>query len=722
MLVKAATEAHCNAEHARAERGAVPATLPDEGSSEPQESVPASPSLEHAIAQQRSIPATLAEALDGDGQRGDVASDSGAQMLEEEVLQTEQAHPLSSHEVPAPPALQATTKELCPPAAVEGSVQEGVQSTQQSSDPTDSLQAEGLRNSAAATSAPVELASMWSTASGGPLQVSAEAMRAAQALLRTASEVVPDKTSHAPPPPAEALLPLPESGGPSLLSAASGMPAHPLGVKMTATAASGGNEITPVWRPLPAAPEAQGQLFTGSAAPVWGTASGKPVHFSREKMAAAAAIFGDELPTALTPLPAVQLQPPQGRALSLWDTASGKPLEGSRDRMAAAAAIFGDEPPTALTPPPAAQLQPPHGSVPSLWGTASGKLLEISRDRMAAAAAMFGNDLPTALTPPPAARLPPAPSSARSLGGTASGKPLEISTDRMAAAAAMFGNDLSIALTPLPPAASDAFPDATATISWASVPAESSEACKNGVVVAEEVIGAAEPHSLETMPPGSNPLQTLPGSHSKDAMATAKSTPVRGTAEAGAAVPWQTASGKRMRVSPEGLAAAASLLHRTPEPLCADTPQTMQPLGGHGVQHGQAHVSGSADTAEPIHIAGEPALLDPGTPLQLHPAASLDQPSTGTTGRKRSALLRVQQRPGSTHSKGRGGSSFKAPRKFETPVSKFALQQVSLIFLALGWAHLRAKVIAGRLSRVPDSIIVRLDDAQHTRDGGRAFV
>ena len=256
--------------------------------------------------------------------------------------------------------------------------------------------------------------------------------------------------------------------------------------------------------------------------------------------------------------------------------------------MAAAAALFGNDFPTALTPPPEAQLQPPHGGALSLWGTASGKPLEISKDRMTAAAAMFGDEAPTAFTPPPAAQLQPAHVIVPALWGTASGKPLEISTDRMAAAAAMFGNDLPIALTPLPPAAADAM----ATSRWASVPAESSEVCKKGVAIAEDVIEAAEPHSVETMPPGSGPLQTLHGSHSKNAMTAAESTPVLSTAEAGAALPWQTASGKRMRVSPEGLAAAASLLHRTPEPLCADTPQTTPPFGVHGVQHGQADVSG----------------------------------------------------------------------------------------------------------------------------------
>ena len=781
VLVKAATEAHHDAEHPFAKQGAVPATLLEEDCPELQESVPASPSLEHGDAQQRSIPATLAEALDGNGQRGDVASDSDAKVLEEDTSQTEKALPLSSHEAPVPPGLQATVEELCPPAAVEGSVEEGVQGPQQSSDPADSLQAEGLRNGAAATSEPAELASMWSTASGGSLQVSAEAMRAAQALLRTTPEVAPGKNLHAPPPPAEALLPLPESGGPPLLSAASGTPAHTLGAEMQAAAATGGDDLSPGWRPLPAAAEAQGQLFMGSAAPVWGTASGKPVHFSREKMAAAAAIFGDELPTALItppaaqlqlphggapslwgtasgkrleiskdrmaaaaamfgndlptaliPPPAAQRQPPLSGALSLWGTASGKPLEISGDGMAAAAAMFGNDLPTALTPPPAAQLQPPLSGALSLWGTASGKPLEISRDGMAAAAAMFGNDLPTALTPPPAAQLQPPPSGAlslwgtasgkpleiprdrmaaaaaifgdeaptaftpppaaqlqpphggmSSLWGTASGKPLEISTNRMAAAAAMFGNDLPIALTPLPPAAPDAFPDATATISWASVPAKFSGAGKKGVAIAEDVIGAAEPHSAGTMPPGGGPLQTLYGSHSKDAMTAAVSTPVLSTAQAGAALPWQTASGKRMRVSPEGLAAAASLLHRTPELPCAGPPQTMQPSEVSGMKHGQSDASRSADTAEPVHIAGEGALLDPGTPVQLQPAASLGQLSTSTIGRKRSTLQRVQQRPGATHSKGKGGSSFKAPRKFETPVSKFALQQVDLTLLAL---------------------------------------
>ena len=646
MLVKAATEPHGNAEHAHAERGAIPATLPEEIYPEPQESVPASPSLEHADAdaQQRSIPATLAEALDENAQRGGVASDSGARMPEEAVSPTEQAILLRSHEVPAPPNLQATIEELCPTVAVEEDVHEGVRLTQQGSDPADSLQAEGLRNGAAATSAPVELASMWSTASGGPLQVSAEAMRAAQALLRTTPEMAPGKAFHAPPPPAEALLPLPESGGPPLLSAASDLPPHTLGVKMKAAAATCGNDISPAWRPPPAAAEAQGQLFTGSAAPVWGTASGKPVRFSREKMAAAAGIFGDELPAA-------------------------------------------------LTPPSAGQLQPPPGGAPSLWGTASGKPLEISTDKMAAAAAIFGNDVPKALTPKPHAPQHPNQNIITSLWGTASGKPLEISTDRMAAAAAMFGNDLPIALTPLPPAAADAM----ATIRWASVPAESSEACKKGVAVAEDVIEAAEPHSVETVPPGSGPLQTLHGSRSKNAMTAAVSTPVLSTAEAGAALLWQTALGKRMRVSSEGLAAAASLLHRTPEPLSADTPQTTAPFGVHGVQHGQADVSGIAVIAEPVHIAGEAASLDPGTPMQLQPAASLGQLSTGTTGRKRSSLLRPQQRPGPTHSKGKGGSCFKAPRKFETPVSKFALQQVKSTFLALSascsWTFQRALIL-----------------------------
>ena len=125
VLVKAATEAHHSAEHAHAERGAVPATLLEEGCPEPQESVPAGPSLEHADAQQRSIPATLAEALDKNEQRGGVASDSGARMPEEDISPTEQAILLCSHEVPAPPTLQATIEELCPTVAGGEDVHEG---------------------------------------------------------------------------------------------------------------------------------------------------------------------------------------------------------------------------------------------------------------------------------------------------------------------------------------------------------------------------------------------------------------------------------------------------------------------------------------------------------------------------------------------------------------------------------------------------------------------
>ena len=235
------------------------------------------------------------------------------------------------------------------------------------------------------------------------------------------------------------------------------------------------------------------------------------------------------------------------------------------------------------------------------------------------------------------------------------------------------------------------------------------------MAIAEEDNLAAEQQSVKMMQPGRSSdalscrlsapgaanrssddvgsLQTLRRSRSNDATATAKSTPVQSIAQVGAALPWQTALGKRMRVSSEGMAAAASLLHRTPELPGAVAPQTVLTLEAHGVKHGPPDESGSAGTAEPSHIAGDAVLLDPGTPMQLHPAASLGQLSTSSTGRKRSALLRLEQRPGPMHSKGRGGSSFKAPRKFETPVSKFALQQVTLSPSAHCGAHLHTEVI-----------------------------
>lgn len=66
---------------------------------------------------------------------------------------------------------------------------------------------------------------------------------------------------------------------------------------------------------------------------------------------------------------------------------------------------------------------------------------------------------------------------------------------------------------------------------------------------------------------------------------------------------------------------------------------------------------------------------DPATPLQQQPGGRAGQLSASTAGRKRSA----QQPSGPGQSRARSGSTFKAPRKFMTPVSNFALQQACLI-------------------------------------------
>ena len=87
-----------------------------------------------------------------------------------------------------------------------------------------------------------------------------------------------------------------------------------------------------------------------------------------------------------------------------------------------------------------------------------------------------------------------------------------------------------------------------------------------------------------------------------------------------------------------------------------------------------------SDTA----VAENSTVMDPVTPMPQQPAGRDGQLSASTSGRRRSA----QQSSGLGQSRGRTGSTFKAPRKFMTPVRKFALQQVCQFHMNMSSASL----------------------------------
>lgn len=363
---------------------------------------------------------------------------------------------------------------------------------------------------------------------------------------------------------------------------------------------------------------------------------------------------------------------------------------------------------------------------PPVWGTASGKPVHFSRENMRAAAAMFGSEYPA--DPPLAqAGLSPAPEAgeaqksvpradAAPVWGTASGKHVHISREKMRTAAAIFGDNFPGAATQ---AEAGAFSDAAAPISCHTGPDKPTEMPEEDQAQAEEVTGAIKQQGADSpqIRSGSAAKDPAPAQHSsisapvtpfepagvslqgarslirnrsEDGLATAESTPFRGHTESGAGSPWQTASGKRMKVSPEGLAAAATILHSTAQPGAASRRPLPPALSG--TKRSRTSEVQATDPAEqaaqhelPQQSAAmteSAAALDPTTPMQSRPAGMLCQLSSGrTAGRRRTAGPRSAQpaSSGPAHSKGRGASVFKAPRKFMTPVSKFALQQVQTL-------------------------------------------
>ena len=301
-----------------------------------------------------------------------------------------------------------------------------------------------------------------------------------------------------------------------------------------------------------------------------------------------------------------------------------------------------------------------------------------------------------------------------SVWGTASGKPVSFSHEQMKAAAALFGDDFPTGLTQ-----AAAEPDAGATVTWSTGSGKALSAlkrlCEEGppgqisvpatksLQVGTSGAGAdpsAAPHSLASDPAAPSEASAdnvkaagpaFAEGHPGDASKAAEVTPARGGEQPAAALPWQTASGKRMRVSPEGMAAAESMLRQMPASDHQLSLTTAQLPGITGLKRSRGPQAGAIsprrqvgqfDVALQNSRAEDGGGLDPATPMPQQPAGRASQLSASSTGSKRQAAPGVQPPSGLPgHSWPRTGSCFKAPRKFMTPVSKFALQQVWLAAL-----------------------------------------
>ncbi len=448
-------------------------------------------------------------------------------------------------------------------------------------------------------------AAMWSTASGKPVQVSAEAMRAAQFKLALEDNADDEQsTGQQEHRAAEDMCQPLHSSQEHALSAEHGdVPyAHdtteaymlqgqaPSMHSPSQQETSAEDDIsTGLAQAAPAsapqAAEVQANGHTNATFSGWGTASGKPVHFSMERMrAAAAAVFGDDFPIGLTP---------DAAASVTLSTGSGEFLQGAEKERPDATAARGPADANAATP---SKIDP-------------GKHMKVSPGALAGAASRLQH---AAGESDAALARGNAEAGTATAFKTASGKHVRVTPEALAAAFRLQH--------------------------------EASES---------------------------------------------DATPARGNAEAGAAIHLQTASGKRVRMSPEGLNGAACTVHHTAGPVpgqsAVETPPSL--TSGAKGSRGSMAESGSpaqqnmrSDTA----VAENSTVMDPVTPMPQQPAGRDGQLSASTSGRRRSA----QQSSGLGQSRGRTGSTFKAPRKFMTPVRKFALQQVCQFHMNMSSASL----------------------------------
>ena len=501
---------------------------------------------------------------------------AGTEAYEEHLCQQSEPHQAAPAHVPD------TLEELNPGQAVDTSADKEQGSGQDSGQA--SMQCVNRSKSSAPhlPAPPVMPAGLWGTASGKPFQVSAGALHATQSLFGAGPELTSQRDVGEHPGPTGAR----EAQQPCLDREPMQEPAVSAAersVQQPHDSTDGGRSVSPSQSPAHEGAEAETysmEAAQGAPAPmteaadvqrmaagsnsfsVWGTASGKPVSFSREQMKSAAALFGDDFPTGLTQAAAE----PDAGATVTWSTGSGKALSAPKR-------LCEEGPPGQISVPAAKSLQ---------VGTSGA-----GADPSAA---------PHSLASDPAA-------------------PAEASADNVRAAGPAF----------------------------------------------------AEGH---------------PG----DASKAAEVTPARGGEEPAAALPWQTASGKRMRVSPEGMAAAESMLGQMSASDHQLSLTTAQLPGITGLKSSSCPQAGAISPARQVGQAGvalqKPIAengggLDPATPMPQQPAGKAGQLSASSTGCKRRAAPSAQPPSGLPgHSRPRTGSSFKAPRKFMTPVSKFVLQQV----------------------------------------------
>ena len=601
-------------------------------------------------------------------------------------------------EVTLPAELQDTLRELAPTIALQSQPEEASPDRDQGSGPADMHEA-GCRPAQIAGAPGLGPADspfgLWSTASGKPLQVSAAALQAAQARFGTDTGYAlgaegpgqPDAV-HVAQHGSQAVHNSPEPNTPAEHSAAqhiveatvtgSGpgqLPVMPSPVQQEFNAKLDSKAGPPQMAPsLPGLPTAaQADAPATAAASIWGTASGKPVHFSKERMRAAAAIFGEDFPGGPSP------EPSDAAATVTWTSGSGKPLPGhdkqpwqlmnaqDQGRMAAAVSIEAESH-SAVAAPAAAAGNPT--SEPAALPEVGEK------DKKRSCPGGTANEVegtPTRGDAEAEAAMP---------WQTASGKRLRVSPEALAAAA----SKLHITSGPDHGEPSDqggATAEAEQTPQRGNVGAEAAvpwqtASGKRLRVSPEALAAAASKLHLSSGPDHGHHEEhglSFPGTC---AAAEAEKTPPRGDEVAEAAVPWQTASGKRMRVSPEALAAAASRLHLASGPDHGQSSMNAPPAVLAGASKGsRAQAASPAQQAqEGLKAAAENSSApDPATPLQQQPGGRAGQLSASTAGRKRSA----QQPSGPGQSRARSGSTFKAPRKFMTPVSKFALQQACLI-------------------------------------------
>ena len=528
-------------------------------------------------------------------------------------------------EATLPAELQDTLRELAPTLALQSQPEEARPDGEQSIAHADSREVPQLpaRIAEALGFDPADSPfGLWSTASGKPLQVSAAALQAAQARFNAdegfalrldgqldseleaehASQAVHDSPDPSEPAEHSAAQHADEATAPGSEPGQLRVMPSPMQQEHQSELDSraGFQQLAPALSALTAAEQADAPTI--AAASIWGTASGKPVHFSKERMRAAAAIFGEDFPVTLSPDPA------DAAATVTWTTGSDKSLLGHdkepwqpgiaqvQDTLAAVMSIEAESHAAVVAPAAAA-------GHPSFEAAASPEVTERNRKRNRKRSNSGGTANEAEGTPARGG----AEAEMAMPWQTASGKRLRVSLEALAAAAS------KLHLTSEP---------------------------DHGPNEAEE-------------------------------------TPARGDGGAETAVPWQTASGKQMRVSPEALAAAASRLHLTSGPENGQSSSSRPPP-----LLADASKGSTAQAASPAQqalqglgaVAENSSAPDPSTPLQQQPGGRAGQLSASTAGRKRSAQL--PSGPG--QSRARSGSTFKAPRKFMTPVSKFALQQACL--------------------------------------------